>query len=61
MSHHRSPLSIRSHLEHAALIKEGLAKYGLCPAIEDELKRFFFINQAILRADDAHRAKSKRT
>jgi hypothetical protein len=60
MPRKRSLLSVRSHLEHAVLIEEGLAKYGLCPAIEEELKRFFFVNRAILRANDKRRAKGDR-
>lgn len=60
MPRKRQLLNVRSHLEHAALIESGLAKYGLCPLLADELRMFFFINRAILRANDTKRAKGDR-
>ena len=55
-----NPLNIREHLKHAATIEEGLQKYGLCPAIQSELHRFFLINRALLRKAEAQRAKNRK-
>lgn len=49
----RQRLDARSHLEHLELVLNGIAKYGLCPAIEHELKVLSFVNRQIL-------AKAKR-
>lgn len=42
-------LNVRVHLEHFNMIMEGLSKYGMCPLVEEELKKFHFYNKAILR------------
>jgi hypothetical protein len=48
MPRHRNLLNVRAHLEHAAVIVEGLQKYGMCPAIQYELRKFMVFNRAIL-------------
>jgi hypothetical protein len=40
-----SRLNIREHLKHGLLIEEGIAKFGYCPAIEDELKNFSLLTE----------------
>lgn len=57
MPRKRNHLNIKSHLEHANIILDGLAKYGMCPILEDELKKFAFLNRAILQK---HAAKGTR-
>jgi hypothetical protein len=47
-------------LEHIELISQGFAKYGMCPLIETELRKAFFINRAILRRNDQQRLKGNR-
>ena len=44
----RKLLNIRSHLEHIRLVISGLEKYGMCPLLEDELKRLKVMNELIL-------------
>jgi len=44
----RKLLNIRSHLEHIRLVINGLEKYGMCPLLEDELKRLKVMNELIL-------------
>lgn len=48
-------LNVREHLKHVQLVIDGLAKYGMCPAIEREIQKLALINKAIL-----HKAESKR-
>jgi hypothetical protein len=53
-------LNVREHLKHAAIIEEGLQKFGYCPAIEQELKMFFFINRALLRKAEELKLKNRK-
>lgn len=54
------PLNVRSHLEHAELILEGLKQYGYCPLIAEELRKFELYNKAILKKHRTKRAKGDR-
>jgi hypothetical protein len=48
MPRRRELLNVRAHLEHAKVIVEGLNEYGMCPAIQYELRKFMVFNRAIL-------------
>ena len=54
---HRSITNVKSHLEHWLIIEEGIKKYGLCPAIVEEITRFSFMNRMIL---SKHKNKNTR-
>lgn len=53
-------LNVREHLNHVQLVLDGIAKYGLCPAVEHELKKLNLINKAILRKHQTKRAAGNR-
>lgn len=53
-------LNVRQHLEHGQTIIDGLAKYGLCTALQDELKVWSFVNRAIIRQHDERRTHGDR-
>ena len=55
-----SLLNVRQQLEYAQLIMEGLEKYGMCPALKDEIRKFILLNKAIIRKHDTLRAKGNR-
>jgi hypothetical protein len=53
-------LSVRRHLKHMQIVIEGLQKYGMCPAIEHELKVLSFVNKKILARTAAKRKAGNR-
>lgn len=60
MARKRKFLHVRSHLDHLQIVLEGIQKHGLCPLIEDELKKLSLINRAIIRDHDSRRAAGRR-
>lgn len=55
-----SLLNVRAHLEHLKIVLDGIDKYGLCPAIQHELKVLALMNKTILRSHDAKRKSGDR-
>ena len=53
-------LNVRAHLDHAAMILNGIEKYGWCPLVEDELRKFKLYNQAIIAKHDRKKADGDR-
>lgn len=53
-------LHVRSHLEYVQTVIEGLQKYGMCPLLEEELKKLSFLNRTILRKADQRAAAGDR-
>ena len=53
-------LDVRQYIEWVITIAEGHAKYGNCPAIDEEWPKLKLIGKAILRKHDALKAKGSR-
>ena len=52
-------LNVRLHLQHVEECFAGLAQYGLCPAVEENIRKARFINRKILEVDRDKRARTK--